>query len=53
MEFSGYDARCFLHEYDHLEGITFVNPARVSKLRLDMALKKQKKAIKELEHGRA
>ena len=53
MEFSGYDARCFLHEYDHLEGITFVNPARVSKLRLDMALKKQKKAVKELEHGRA
>ena len=47
MDFSGYDARCFLHEYDHLEGITFVSPLRVSKLRLDMAIKKQQKIIKE------
>lgn len=41
LEFSGIDARCFLHEYDHLNGITFTD--RVSKLKLDMAKKKLKK----------
>jgi len=41
IEFSGIDARCFLHEYDHLNGITFTN--RVSKLKLEMATKKLKK----------
>jgi peptide deformylase len=41
LEFSGIDARCFLHEYDHLQGIEFTD--RVSKLKLDMAKKKQKK----------
>jgi len=43
LEFSGIDARCFLHEYDHLQGIEFTD--RVSKLKLDMAKKKQKKLI--------
>ena len=38
-EINGYTARAFLHEYDHLEGITFTQ--RVSKLKLDRA-KKQK-----------
>ena len=38
------DARCFLHEYDHLQGITFTD--RVSKLKLDRALKKQQKRLK-------
>jgi len=37
-------AKCFQHEYDHLDGICYTN--RVSKLKLDMAinklLKKQK-----------
>jgi len=41
---SGYMAKCFQHEYDHLDGICYTN--RVSKLKLDMAinklLKKQK-----------
>ena len=38
------DARCFLHEYDHLHGIEFTD--RVSRLKLDMARKKQKKVVK-------
>lgn len=37
----GYTARVFLHEYDHLNGITFRD--RVSKLRWEMATKKAKK----------
>jgi peptide deformylase len=40
------DARCFLHEYDHLQGVTFTD--RVSKLKLDRAIKKQQKRLK---HG--
>ena len=46
---SGIDARCFLHEYDHLQGIEFTE--RVSKLKLSMAKKKQKKLIKEYTYG--
>ena len=49
LEFSGIDARCFLHEYDHLQGIEFTD--RVSKLKLDMAKKKQRKLIKEHING--
>jgi len=48
IEFVGIDARCFLHEYDHLNGVTFTD--RVSKLKLDMAQKKLKKQ-KRLIHG--
>ena len=44
IELYDIDARCFLHEFDHLNGIKFTD--RVSKLKLDRALKKQKK-IKE------
>jgi len=44
ISISGYMAKCFQHEYDHLDGICYTN--RVSKLKLDMAinklLKKQK-----------
>lgn len=40
----GIDARCFLHEYDHLQGITFTD--RVSKLKLEMANKKRDKKRK-------
>lgn len=40
----GIDARCFLHEYDHLQGITFTD--RVSKLKLEMAMKKRDKKRK-------
>ena len=35
----GMESKCFQHELDHLEGITFNK--RVSKLRWDMARKKQ------------
>lgn len=38
------DARCFLHEYDHLQGITFED--RISKLKLKIARKKQLKRLK-------
>lgn len=37
----GYDAKCVQHEIDHLNGVTFTK--RVSKLKLDLALKKQRK----------
>lgn len=40
-KFDDLDARVFLHEYDHLQGIQFID--RVSKLKLDMAVKKQTK----------
>lgn len=44
IELYDIDARCFLHEYDHLQGIEFTN--RVSKLKLDLARKKQTKTRK-------
>lgn len=40
-EFNGYDCKCFLHELDHLEGITFKD--RVSNLKWNMAVKRGKK----------
>ena len=40
------DARIFLHEYDHLYGIQFID--RVSKLKLDMAEKKRLKKGKKV-----
>mgnify|MGYP003848195461 CR=1 FL=1 len=46
MELYDLDARCFLHEYDHLQGIEFTN--RVSRLKLDMAKKKQTKIRKTI-----
>lgn len=39
--FSGLTARIFLHEYDHMEGITFKN--RASKLKWDLATKRRDK----------
>lgn len=44
IELTGIDARCFLHEYDHLEGIEYMD--RVSKLKLDIAKKRQEKLLK-------
>jgi peptide deformylase len=44
IELTGIDARCFLHEYDHLEGIEYTD--RVSKLKLDLAKKRQEKLFK-------
>tara|TARA_B110000238_G_scaffold186205_1_gene215153 strand:+ start:299 stop:808 length:510 start_codon:yes stop_codon:yes gene_type:complete len=49
LELSGIDARCFLHEYDHLQGIEFTS--RTSRLKLSMAKKKQRKLIKEHVNG--
>lgn len=41
IRFDGIDARCFLHEMDHLDGVCFTS--KVSKLKLDRAIKKQRK----------
>ena len=41
IELKGIDARCFQHELDHLDGITFTE--HVSALKLQMARKKQRK----------
>ena len=41
IELEGLDARCFQHELDHLEGITFTE--HVSSLKLNIARKKQRK----------
>lgn len=41
IELEGIDARCFQHELDHLNGITFTE--YVSDLKLKMAQKKQRK----------
>jgi peptide deformylase len=38
---NGYDAKCVQHEIDHLDGITFTK--KISKLKLDLAVKKQRK----------
>jgi len=40
-KFDDIDARIFLHEYDHLHGIQYID--RVSKLKLTMAEKKRQK----------
>jgi peptide deformylase len=39
--FDGMSARVFQHELDHLDGVCFID--RVSKLKLELALKKQRK----------
>jgi len=41
IELEGLDSRCFQHELDHLDGITFTE--HVSDLKLKMAQKKQRK----------
>ena len=41
IELEGIDSRCFQHEMDHLDGITFTE--YVSDLKLQMARKKQRK----------
>jgi len=41
IRLDGIDARCFLHESDHLNGVCFTD--HVSKLKLQLALKKQRK----------
>lgn len=46
-EFTGYDCKVFLHEFDHLEGITFQN--RVSTLKWAMAIKKSKSSKRKFK----
>lgn len=43
---TGLMARCYQHELDHLDGVCFISPDRVSKLRLDRAYRKRSKASK-------
>lgn len=43
----GRDARCFQHEYDHLQGTVFID--LVTDLKLQRAAKKREKAFKNLE----
>jgi len=38
IKVDGYLSKCFQHEYDHLDGICFVD--RVSQLKLNLAMKK-------------
>lgn len=48
VKIEGYSAKCYLHEWDHLQGVTFKD--RVSKLKWDMATKKARKLEKVLGH---
>lgn len=41
IELTGIDARCFLHELDHLNGVCFTDG--LSKLKLELAIKRQRK----------
>jgi peptide deformylase len=41
QKFEGYAAKCFQHELDHLDGICFID--KISKLKLNLALRKQRK----------
>jgi peptide deformylase len=42
IKLSGIDARCFLHELDHLNGIVFTE--KISQMKLILARKKQRKS---------
>lgn len=44
---SGLTARCFLHELDHLNGISFVD--KLGKLGIRLAKQRQQKLLKKLE----
>jgi len=44
VKMDGYVAKCFQHELDHLEGICYTD--RVSKLKIDLAIKKMRKKNK-------
>src|SRR5210317_233902 len=46
VKIEGYSAKCFLHEWDHLQGVTFKD--RVSKIKWNMAAKKARKLEKQL-----
>lgn len=46
IELTGTDAQCFQHEYDHLEGLLFLEYA--SDMKLQRAIKKRDKRVKQL-----
>ena len=48
MLLEDFEARIFLHEFDHLDGITF--DTRVSKLKLQLAREKQRK-LEKIKNG--
>lgn len=48
---SGYEARAFLHEYDHILGKTFIS--KVSSVKLDRARKEKKKLDKIRKKNRS
>jgi peptide deformylase len=41
IRLEGYAAKCFQHEYDHLDGVCFVD--KVSQMKLQLAIKKARK----------
>ena len=45
-EFQGLPSRIFQHEYDHMEGTDFTH--KVSKMKIDRAMKKLNKTVKRL-----
>jgi peptide deformylase len=47
VKIEGYSAKCYLHELDHLLGITMKD--RVSKMKWDMATKRARKLEKQYE----
>jgi peptide deformylase len=49
MELNGIWARCFQHELDHLNGITFVK--RAGKVSLQLAKAQRKKDLRRAHHG--
>ena len=49
MWMDGIDARCFLHEYDHLQGVNFID--LVSEFKLQMAKQKREKRFKKIERA--
>ena len=50
LEFSGMTCRCFQHEYDHLQGILFID--YLSRLKLERAMKKKQKREKQYARAR-
>ena len=46
MELTGRDAQCFQHEFDHLQGLLFLEYA--SDMKLQRAMKKRDKTVKKL-----
>ncbi len=49
IRFDGIDARCFLHEYDHLQGVNFID--LVSDFKLQLAKQKRDKRFKKIERA--